>query len=85
MAIGLIYYAKDLEIHFLIPFFNEAFKFEEVVPAASDMEYKVASFLDLPVVDKSFKLEHSSLQEVSSTTFPMPIGKGVYGVVLFSF
>lgn len=48
--------------------------FEEVVPSAVDTEDKVASFLALSVADRSFKFEHSSIQEGSSTNAPMANG-----------
>lgn len=51
------------------------FKFEEVAPTAKEAEDKVANFLTLSVADISFKLEHYSLQEGSSTTYLMATGK----------
>ena len=70
---------KDLEIYF--PYFicfDVAFKFEEIVPATSDSKDKISKFLALLAFERSFRLEHSSLQEGSSITSSMATGNIIF-------
>ena len=53
---------KDREIYF--PYFvcfDATFIFEELIPVADDSEDKISKFLTLPIAERFFKLEYSSL------------------------
>ena len=55
--------------------FDVGLKFEKIALGAQDTKDKVANFLTLSTIDMSFKLEHCSLQERSSTTALMVTSK----------
>lgn len=55
-----------------------AFKFEELNPIVNDTEEKIEKFIAHSITDRSLKFDLSSLQEGSSTTASMAIGKNSY-------
>lgn len=71
---GMIYLLIRRILKFTLLFFycDVGFKFEDA--SVEDTKEKVANFLTLSAGDRSFNLEHSSLQEGFSTTALMAKG-----------